>query len=1426
MTDTVTIKINGLDVLESGLKSLKRSRLMIAQEYSDMIGAIELHHNSLRLAHLTGKAKDLVDQAQRDTRFYNILVKMLCELKEKRTGEQRQGLRKVYAWYQANKNALYSGPHFGKEHLKSYSKEAFSVITTPRKPKGGQFVSSNSVKTKANVRSKSASGIRTRHSTIWQHSSFDWQSADLQKELPTHESPPLEQENKECTAVAGSADLSAKTGMSVIDSKFARLKQHKTLPSTVHPVSSIMNPHVSLAVQTERKRSTQKKPLGNTSLENNLQTWIRFSEDRSWGQDLVGKLSFVGRSGTPSDVRYVAHSSAEMPEHHTQAVISSFAKASTTNVPAKDGADYLDQKENIFLQQSLEQFYQSADAYCSQELNCTQTSRSLSAPVTRRDPETPRKNKPIRLQQQLQDMELNKNDNNANCEKTGIRLETVVDVIDSVSANMIHYREKFAPEAQPGFRQPMVRDFTASFLHAASSPVLYLPSPSPRSSVSLDNQQANYTPRPHTSPTSLHRVSVTEDFDEHAQNCPMSQKPGCKTLGTADWAGRVEPESLRYKWRKTKCGGFTYQKTLQPKTVGLRSAGTTSAGRRPKTASIPVSQKWGTQKQSNENKRVMGQAASHSTTQIDQKTVDSLITVQHLLGSSFSRTDSLLSLYNFDEGFLAAFSHDQTVPTSGQLEYLSFVTPASVAAGAVFPENITETSANKSRNEKQEVKVQDSSPVTKDVHLIFPGQSSLSDKTETDADTDQNGGETEMLQEQPSQKVLQQILDKEKIDCEKVEVTNDDCLGQGTDETEADVGTITHITSVANGGHPLSHNSSLPQPLSMSQVWEYNPSDDTDSEKKHESDVNQLEEQPPAVTHQMHTQLFSTSCLPLASPRAAVQGRRSAGGMPHQMHSGMPQILQLTRRRAELIQLAPPRHTAPSIPYSSARFSSHFSPSAGPLMSELEHHARKVKSPRSLMQHVEELRKSGKSHSQASAASPKAEGLSVSLRVCRLELPLRGSQTGPYVQDTIDASTMKEDRHTDKSWLGENSRPEQTQEDDKNTAERTPASFTPNSFFANIPLRPVTAPTCLGKKRQLTAPNELLCQGFTYHQIPSTGTSHNTSSGSRPSTAPRIRRAKSLTNIGRPIPQVTSITDPDELKQAVQMQREAAAAVDIQRLFRGFVARNVYKKLQSEEREKLENERKAAVAIQRNSMNYLSGKSRISVIGPHVDIYEIYHPKKTGNNRRELNSAALCIQRHVRGWLVRKCFEKLKRKVAWYGSTFQKMVTEYKSMLRRVQSQHGVSRPKAPFSAKEMNDYIDVRRRYESVFEKKAFSGMLEMDDIEAFFHECDLYPSRSEIEEAADVVSHGQPSIKRGHGLKRQEVLDILFYIYTPLAAGLKNTRQSTWMNPIIDGIEARQLIGSEFVEDAPLEVCAQLVFKAKREQKEKEKAEKHADD
>ena len=46
---------------------------------------------------------------------------------------------------------------------------------------------------------------------------------------------------------------------------------------------------------------------------------------------------------------------------------------------------------------------------------------------------------------------------------------------------------------------------------------------------------------------------------------------------------------------------------------------------------------------------------------------------------------------------------------------------------------------------------------------------------------------------------------------------------------------------------------------------------------------------------------------------------------------------------------------------------------------------------------------------------------------------------------------------------------------------------------------------------------------------------------------------------------------------------------------------------------------------------------------------------------------------------------------------------------------------------------------YESVFEKKSFGGELEHGDIEAFFRECDLYPSQAEVEEAMDVTMRGK---------------------------------------------------------------------------------------
>ena len=40
-----------------------------------------------------------------------------------------------------------------------------------------------------------------------------------------------------------------------------------------------------------------------------------------------------------------------------------------------------------------------------------------------------------------------------------------------------------------------------------------------------------------------------------------------------------------------------------------------------------------------------------------------------------------------------------------------------------------------------------------------------------------------------------------------------------------------------------------------------------------------------------------------------------------------------------------------------------------------------------------------------------------------------------------------------------------------------------------------------------------------------------------------------------------------------------------------------------------------------------------------------FHPVKTGPRREVLDAAATCIQRHLKGWLLRKKLDDLKRKV-------------------------------------------------------------------------------------------------------------------------------------------------------------------------------------
>ena len=53
---------------------------------------------------------------------------------------------------------------------------------------------------------------------------------------------------------------------------------------------------------------------------------------------------------------------------------------------------------------------------------------------------------------------------------------------------------------------------------------------------------------------------------------------------------------------------------------------------------------------------------------------------------------------------------------------------------------------------------------------------------------------------------------------------------------------------------------------------------------------------------------------------------------------------------------------------------------------------------------------------------------------------------------------------------------------------------------------------------------------------------------------------------------------------------------------------------------------------------------------------------------------------------------------------------------------------------------------------------------------------------------------LKKLHAFDKNTVMDIIYFIYPPVATKVKSTRMSTWLNPMVDGEDAMKLKGEFF--------------------------------
>uniref|UniRef100_A0A8C2SS04 IQ motif containing M n=1 Tax=Coturnix japonica TaxID=93934 RepID=A0A8C2SS04_COTJA len=141
----------------------------------------------------------------------------------------------------------------------------------------------------------------------------------------------------------------------------------------------------------------------------------------------------------------------------------------------------------------------------------------------------------------------------------------------------------------------------------------------------------------------------------------------------------------------------------------------------------------------------------------------------------------------------------------------------------------------------------------------------------------------------------------------------------------------------------------------------------------------------------------------------------------------------------------------------------------------------------------------------------------------------------------------------------------------------------------------------------------------------------------------------------------------------------------------------------------------------------------------HPEISEaVCDSRKHPINREELE-AVICIQRYVRGWLVRRAYKRIKIKSASHGLSLLVAVKCYRNMMARIRSRAGVLDLSTPLRYFELEEWMDKKKFYEAMFSKRQFGQNLDRDHLPEFFRDCGYFIPASKIQQIFQLVFPGK---------------------------------------------------------------------------------------
>ncbi|XP_054573669.1 IQ domain-containing protein M isoform X2 [Eptesicus fuscus] len=228
--------------------------------------------------------------------------------------------------------------------------------------------------------------------------------------------------------------------------------------------------------------------------------------------------------------------------------------------------------------------------------------------------------------------------------------------------------------------------------------------------------------------------------------------------------------------------------------------------------------------------------------------------------------------------------------------------------------------------------------------------------------------------------------------------------------------------------------------------------------------------------------------------------------------------------------------------------------------------------------------------------------------------------------------------------------------------------------------------------------------------------------------------------------------------------------------------------------------------------------SKVKRIGPHIEIFQVFRERTRSIITKKTIRMITIMQAYVRGWLERRRYHRILNKALNHGPSLRAVINMYHRLIHRVKYRLGLWRTRQIINYSELEEWMDRKKFYETMFAKRQDWQGLERSELLKFFNDCGHYPTLQQIDQVWDLV-HRDDREKYSEIVKKSNAVEMLFTLYPPQGAHVKDNRRlkSTWLRPMVNGEEGYKYIvsGHPILKRADIRIVGKLVCASMRERK-----------